>query len=133
MLDHAEHDRKQDKEQGNTSRRPVYCRIFRERLHAVRHDIRVKCICHHVSKRCDNNKTEQPAEAEEELPSRFSDILLDQEPHGLSVILDTRIQSSKVRDRSEENASQDDPQKDRQPAERRRLDRSGDRARACDG
>src|SRR5699024_366253 len=133
MLHHAEHNCKQDKKQRNTSCRTVYCRIFGKRLHAVCHYICVKCICHHVGERRDNNQAEKPAKSEKQLSARLSDIFLDQKPHGLSVIFHTGIQRSKVCHRPEKYPSEDDPQKDREPAECSRLDCAGDWSCARDG
>ena len=133
MLHHSEHNGKQDEEQRDASRRSVYRRVFSQGLDAVCHYIGVEGVRHHIGEGSDHDQAEQPAESKEELSACFPDVFLDQKSHGLSVIFHTGVQRSKICHCSEEDPSQDDPQKDRQPSERRRLDRSGDRTRARDG
>ena len=133
VLDYAKYYCEQDKEQGYTSRRSVYLSIFGKGPDAVRYCVRVKGICHHVGKCGDNNQAEQPAEAEEQLPACSSDVLFNEKPHGFSVILYAGIQRSEVSHSSEENTSQYNPKKNRQPSECSRLDRTCDRAGSRDG
>ena len=85
----------------------------------------------HVSKRCNDDAAEQPAEQQEQLAAGLADILLDQHAHALAVILDGSVQSAEVGDGTEEDAAQQDPQQNGQPAESGSLDGTGDRA--CTG
>ena len=87
----------------------------------------------HVCKSSNDDAAEQPAEQQEQLAARLADVLLDQQAHGLAVILDGGVQRTEVGDSAEENAADQDPQQDRQPAERGSLDGTGDRACTCDG
>ena len=85
----------------------------------------------HVSKRCNDDAAEQPAEQQEQLAAGLADVLLDQHAHALAVVLDGSVQSAEVGDSAEEDAAQQHPQQDRQPAESSSLDSTGDRA--CTG
>ena len=86
---------------------------------------------HHVSKRCNDDAAEQPAEQQEQLAAGLADVLLDQHTHALAVVLDGSVQSAEVGDSAEEDAAQQHPQQHRQPAESSGLDRTGNRA--CTG
>ena len=87
----------------------------------------------HVSKRCDDDAAEQPAEQQEQLAAGLADVLLDQHTHGLAVVLDGSIQSAEVGHSTKEDAADQDPQQNGQPAEGGSLNGTGDRAGTCDG
>ncbi len=87
----------------------------------------------HVCESSDNDAAEQPAEQQEQLAAGLADVLLDQHAHGLAVILDGSVQSAEVGDSTEEDAADQDPQQDGQPAESGSLDGTGDRACTCNG
>ena len=78
-------------------------------------------------------RPEQPAEQQEQLAAQLADVLLDQQAHGLAVVLDAGIQGAEVGDSAEKDAAQQNPEQDGQPAEGRGLDGAGDRAGAGDG
>ena len=87
----------------------------------------------HVSKRCDDDAAEQPAEQQEQLAAGLADVLLNQHTHGLAVVLDGSIQRAEVGHSTKEDATDQDPQQNGQPAECGSLDGTGDRAGTCDG
>ena len=91
----------------------------------------VEGACDHVCEGSDDDAAEQPAEQQEQLAAGLADILLDQHAHALAVILDGSVQSAEVGDGTEEDAAQQDPQQNGQPAESGSLDGTGDRA--CTG
>ena len=124
---------KQNEKQGNTSGCSVDSGIFRQRAYAVGHHIGIERIGHHIGKGCDDDQGKQPAESEEQLPSCLADVFFDQKSHGLAVIHYTGVQSAEVGHGAEEDAAQDDPKKDRQPAECSCLNGSGDRTGAGNG
>ncbi len=63
----------------------------------------------------------------------LADVLFDQHAHGLAVVLNGSIQSAEVGDSTEEDAAEQHPQQNRQPAESSSLDGTGDRACTGDG
>ena len=87
----------------------------------------------HVCKGSDDDAAEQPAEQQEQFAAGLADVLLDQHAHALAVILDRSVQSAEVGDGTEEDAAQQDPQQNRQPAEGSSLDGTGDRTCTCNG
>ena len=87
----------------------------------------------HVSKRCNNDAAEQPAEQQEQLAARLADILFNQHTHGLAVILYRSIQSAEVGNSTKEDAAQQDPQQNGQPAKGSSLNGTSNRAGTCNG
>ena len=81
----------------------------------------------------DDDAADQPAEQQEQLAAGLADVLFDQHAHALAVVLDGSVQSAEVGDSAEEDAAQQHPQQDRQPAESSSLDGTGDRACTGDG
>ena len=133
LLDQTEDDRKDHEHDRHHAGSTVRLCCLSQLRHAVGNGIGVERTCHHVGKRCDDNAAEQPAEQQEQLAPELADVLLNQHAHGLAFVLDRGIQGAEVRDRTEENAAQQHPQKHRHPAECRRLNGTGDRTRARDG
>ena len=66
-----------------------------------------------------------------ELAAQLADVLFDQHAHGLAVVLNGSIQSAEVGNSAKENAADEHPQQNRQPAEGCSLDCTGNRA--CTG
>ena len=93
----------------------------------------VEGACDHVGKGSDDDAAEQPAEQQEQLAAGLADVLLNQHTHGLAVVLDGSIQRAEVGHSTKEDATDQDPQQNGQPAECGSLDGTGDRAGTCDG
>ena len=87
----------------------------------------------HVRKGSDDDAAEQPAEQQEQLAAGLADVLLNQHTHGFAVVLDGSIQRAEVGHSTKEDAADQDPQQNGQPAECGSLDGTGDRAGTCDG
>ena len=87
----------------------------------------------HVSKRCNHDAAEQPAEQQEQLAASLADILFDQHTHGLAVIFYRSIQSAEVGNSTKEDAAQQDPQQNGQPAKGSSLNGTGNRAGTGNG
>ena len=66
-----------------------------------------------------------------ELAAQLADVLFDQHAHGLAVVLNGSIQSAEVGNSAKENAADEHPQQNRQPAESCSLNCTGNRA--CTG
>ena len=132
MLQYAEDCGKEDEKQGNTSRRAVYGSAVGKGLHAVRYHIGVKGVCHHVRESRDDDQAEQPAEAQKQFPSGFSDVLFNQKSHGFSVVLHAGVQRAEVGHGSEEDTAKDNPQQYRKPSESGCLNGAGNRAGSGD-
>ena len=88
---------------------------------------------HHVGKGGNHDAAEQPAEQQEQLAAGLADVLLDQQAHGFAVVLDGSVQSAEVSDSAEEDAADQHPQQDRQPAEGSGLNGTGNRAGTGNG
>ena len=130
LLDQAEDDGEHHEHDGDHARRAV----GKGGLDLCAVSVKgVEGAGNHVCKSSNDDAAEQPAEQQEQLAARLADVLLDQQAHGLAVILDGGVQRTEVGDSAEENAADQDPQQDRQPAERGSLDGTGDRACTCDG
>ena len=112
---------------------PLVLRGIRQAGHTIGGDVSVEGTGDHVSKSSDNDAAEQPAEQQEQLTAGLADVLLDQQAHGLTVILDGSIQGAEVGNSAEEDAADEHPQQDGQPAESGSLDSTGNRAGTCDG
>ena len=101
---------------------PLVLSSFRQPVSTVGGDVGVEGACDHVCEGSDDDAAEQPAEQQEQLAAGLADILLDQHAHALAVILDGSVQSAEVGDGTEEDAAQQDPQQNGQPAESGSLD-----------
>ena len=129
-LDQAEEDGKDHEHDGNHACGAVGLGGGAERAFGV---IGVEGSGNHIRKGGDDQQGEQPAEQQEQLAAQLADVLFDQHTHALAVILDGGIQGAEVGDGAEKDAAQQNPQQNRQPAERGGLDGTGDRARARNG
>lgn len=87
----------------------------------------------HVTESGDHEQREKPAEQEEHLAARTTDVLLDHHAHGLTAVLDGSVQGCEVLDCAEEDTTEDHPQESGQPTEHRSDDRTGDGAGTGDG
>ena len=87
----------------------------------------------HVCEGSDDDAAEQPAEQQEQLTAGLTDVLFDQHTHALAVVLDGSVQSAEVGDSTEEDAADEHPQQDGQPAKGCGLNGTGDRACTGDG
>ena len=88
--------------------------------------------CDHGGERRDHDGAEQPAEQQEQAAARLADVLLDELAQRLAVVLDGGVQRAEVMHGAEEDATDEDPQQNRQPAEHHRDDGAGDGARTAD-
>ena len=86
----------------------------------------------HVCEGSNDDAAEQPAEQQEQLAAGLADVLLDQQAHGFTVVLDGSVQSAEVSDSAEKDAADQYPEQNRQPAEGSSLNSTGDRAGTCD-
>ena len=85
-------------------------------------------ICKDISKCCNNQQGEEPAEKKEQTASHLAYILFNKHTHGLAFVLNGSIQCCKVLNSAEEYAAQKNPQECWQPAIHCCDDRSGYRA-----
>ena len=129
-LHKAEQDGKGDEEQRDAARRAVGFGRGGESAFGV---IGVEGTGDHIGKRGDDKAAEQPAENQEQLAAEFADVFFNQQAHGFAFVLDAGVQRAEVCDGAEEDAAQDDPQENGQPAERGGLDGAGDGACARNG
>ena len=130
LLDEAENDSEDHEHDGDHTGSAVGLRSLHQSTVGAEG---VEGSGHHVSKRCNDDAAEQPAEQQEQLAAGLADVLLDQHAHALAVVLDGSVQSAEVGDSAEEDAAQQHPQQDRQPAKSSSLDGTGDRACTGDG
>ena len=133
LLQQAEDDSEHHEHDGDHAGSAVGVGGIRQAGHTIGGDVSVEGTGDHVSKSSDNDAAEQPAEQQEQLTAGLADVLLDQQAHGLTVILDGSIQGAEVGNSAEEDAADEHPQQDGQPAESGSLDSTGNRAGTCDG
>ena len=130
LLDQAEDDSEHHEHDGNHAGSAVgLCGLHQSTIGAKG----IEGAGDHVSKCCDDDAAEQPAEQQEQLAASLADVLLDQHAHGLAIVLDGSIQSAEVGHSTKEDAADQDPQQNGQPAEGGSLNGTGDRAGTCDG
>ncbi len=89
-------------------------------------------LADHVGEGGDDDDAEQPAEQQEQATAGLADVLLDELSQGLAVVLHRSIQSTKVVDGAKEDAADEDPEHDGQPAKGHGDDRTRDRASTAD-
>ncbi len=114
LLDQAKHNSEQHEHDGDHAGSAVGLSSVHQS--AVR-AISIEGASDHVSKSCNNDAAEQPAEQQEQLAAQLADVLFDQHAHGLAVVLYGSIQSAEVGNSTKENAADEHPQQNRQPAE----------------
>ena len=131
LLDQAKHNSEQHEHDGNHAGCAVGGSCISQAGNAVNRGVSVKSTGNHISKSCNNDAAEQPAEQQEQLAAQLADVLFDQHAHGLAVVLNGSIQSAEVGNSAKENAADEHPQQNRQPAEGCSLDCTGNRA--CTG
>ena len=102
-----------------------------DRARSVRH--RHERAGDHIDEGSDDDNGEQPAEQQEQLAPRSTDVLLDKLGERLAVVLNARVQSTEVVHGAEEDASHEHPEQHRQPAEHHSGDRARHGAGAADG
>ena len=131
LLHKAEDDGEHHEHDGHHTGCAVGLRGVSKLRHAVDHGVGVERAGDHVGERRDDNQAEQPAEQQKQLAAELADVLFDQHAHGLAVVLNGSIQSAEVGNSAKENAADEHPQQNRQPAEGCSLDCTGNRA--CTG
>ena len=89
-------------------------------------------LADHVGESGDDDDAEQPAEQQEQATAGLADVLLDELSQGLAVVLHRGVQGTKVVDGAKEDAADEDPEHDRQPAKGHGDDRTRDRASTAD-
>ena len=80
----------------------------------------------------DDDDAEQPAEQQEQATARLADVLVDELGKRLAVVLQRGVQGAEVVDGTKEDAADEDPQDNRQPAEGHGHDRARDGASTAD-
>ena len=129
-LHKAEQDGKGDEEQRDAARRAVGFGRGGESAFGV---IGVEGTGDHIGKRGDDKAAEQPAETRNSLRPNLPMYFSIRQAMDLPSFLTLAYSAPKVCDGAEEDAAQDDPQENGQPAERGGLDGAGDGARARNG
>ena len=89
-------------------------------------------LADHVGEGGDDDDAEQPAEQQEQATAGLADVLLDELSERLAVVLHRSVQGTKVVDGAKEDAADEDPEHDRQPAKGHGDDRTRDRASTAD-
>ena len=89
-------------------------------------------LADHVGKSGDDDDAEQPAEQQEQATAGLADVLLDELSQGLAVVLHRSVQGAKVVNSAKEDAADEDPEHDGQPAEGHGDDRTRNRASTAD-
>ena len=89
-------------------------------------------LADHVGEGGDDDDAEQPAEQQEQATAGLADVLLDELSERLAVVLHRSVQSTKVVDGAKEDAADEDPEHDGQPAKGHGDDRTRDRASTAD-
>ena len=89
-------------------------------------------LADHVGESGDDDDAEQPAEQQEQATAGLADVFLDELGQGLAVVLHRSVQSTKVVDGAKEDAADEDPEHDGQPAKGHGDDRTRDRASTAD-
>ena len=133
LLDEAEDHSKDHEHDGDHAGSTVGLCGGGQLSDAVHDCVGVEGAGDHVCKGSDDDAAEQPAEQQEQLAAGLADVLLDQHAHALAVVFDGSVQSAEVGDSTEEDAADQHPQQDGQPAECGSLNGAGDRAGTCNG
>ena len=89
-------------------------------------------LADHVGEGGDDDDAEQPAEQQEQATAGLADVLLDELSERLAVVLHRSVQGTKVVDGAKEDAADEDPEHDGQPAKGHGDDRTRDRAGTAD-
>ena len=89
-------------------------------------------LADHVGEGGDDDDAEQPAEQQEQATAGLADVLLDELSERLAVVLHRSVQGTKVVDGTKEDAADEDPEHDGQPAKGHGDDRTRDRASTAD-
>ena len=89
-------------------------------------------LADHVGEGSDDDDAEQPAEQQEQATAGLADVLLDELSERLAVVLHRGVQGTKVVDGAKEDATDEDPEHDGQPAKGHGDDRTRDRAGTAD-
>ncbi len=87
---------------------------------------------HHGGEGGDDDDAEQPAEQQEQATAGLADVLLDELSERLAVVLHRSVQGTKVVDGAEEDAADEHPEHDGQPAKGHGDDRTRNRASTAD-
>ena len=89
-------------------------------------------LADHVGESGDDDDAEQPAEQQEQATTGLADVLLDELSQGLAVVLHRGVQGAKVVDGAKEDAADENPKHDGQPAKGHGDNRARDRAGTAD-
>ena len=91
-----------------------------------------KCSCNNIDKGCDNKDQHQKGKNSKKPLGSASHGITDDLTYGFSLMTDGCKQGTEILKSSEKDSSDDTPEKYRYPSEYSGLDRSVDRACACD-
>ena len=89
-------------------------------------------LADHVGESGDDDDAEQPAEQQEQATAGLADVLFDELSERLAVVLHRSVQGTKVVDGTKEDAADEDPEHDGQPAKGHGDDRTRNRASTAD-
>ncbi len=128
----AEEDGDEGEEQGDGASSATVVGLGIVDSTAVSHG-HLEGACNHGGEGSDDDEAEEPAEEQEQATAGLADVLLDELGKRLAVVLHGSIESAEVMDSAKEDATDEDPEHDRDPAECHGDDGARDRASAADG